>query len=60
VILGSSWLRLGSRPSGASGARGKDGAEAGSGANLDGTRGDRGSRDLPTGTIGRGPEWVSI
>jgi hypothetical protein len=48
------------RPSGASGTRGKDGAEVGSGANLGGTRGDRGSRGLPAGTIGRGPEWVSI
>jgi hypothetical protein len=47
-------------PSGASGARGKDGVEAGSGANLGGTFGDRGSRDFPAGTIGRGPEWVSI
>jgi hypothetical protein len=46
--------------SGASSARGKDGAEASSGANLGGTRGDRGSRGLPAGTIGRGPEWVSI
>jgi hypothetical protein len=47
-------------PSGASGARGKDGAEAGIGANLGGTFGDRGSRNLPTGTIDHGPEWVSI
>jgi hypothetical protein len=30
------------------------------GLNLGGTFGDRGSRDLPAGTIGRGPEWVSI
>jgi hypothetical protein len=30
------------------------------GANLGGTRGDRGSRDLPAGMIDRGPEWVSI
>jgi hypothetical protein len=48
------------RPSGASGAQGKDGTEAGSGADLGGTFGDRGSRDLPTGTIDHGPEWVSI
>jgi hypothetical protein len=37
-----------------------DGTEAGSGADLGGTFGDRGSRDLPTGTIDHGPEWVSI
>jgi hypothetical protein len=48
------------RPSGASGAQGEDGIEAGSGADLGGTLGDRGSRDLPTGTIDRGSEWVSI
>jgi hypothetical protein len=45
---------------GASGAQGKDGAEAGSRVDLGGTFGDRGSRDLPTGTIDHGPEWVSI
>jgi hypothetical protein len=48
------------RPSGASGAQGKDGAEADSGVDLGSTFGDRGSRDLPTGTIDHGPEWVSI
>jgi len=37
-----------------------DGAEAGSGADLGGTLGDRGSRDLPTDTIDHGPKWVSI
>jgi hypothetical protein len=48
------------RPSGASGAQGEDGTEAGSGADLGGTFGDRGSRDLPTSTIDHGPERVSI
>jgi hypothetical protein len=43
-----------------SGAQGEDGTEAGSGADLGGTFGDRGSRDLPTGTIDHGLEWVSI
>ena len=44
---------------GASGAEGEDGTEAGSEADLGGTFGGRGSRDLPTGTIDHGPEWVS-
>jgi hypothetical protein len=47
-------------PSGASGAQGEDGTEAGSGAGLGGTLEDRGPKDLPTGTIDHGSEWVSI
>jgi hypothetical protein len=42
------------------GTQGKDGTEADSGADLGSTFRDRGSRDLPTGTIDHGPEWVSI
>jgi hypothetical protein len=60
VILGSSWLRLGSPSLWCLGRQGKDGAEASSRADLGGTFGDRGSRDLPIGTIDHGPEWVSI
>jgi hypothetical protein len=48
------------RPSGASGAQSEDDTEAGSGADLGDTLGDRGSRGLPTGMIDRGSEWVSI
>jgi hypothetical protein len=47
-------------PSAPPGARGGDGAEASSGADLGGAGGGRGPRGLPAGTIGRGPEWVSI
>jgi hypothetical protein len=42
------------------GARSGNGTEAGSGANLGGVCGDRGPRGLPAGTIGLGPERVSI
>jgi hypothetical protein len=48
------------RPFGAPGARGGDGVEADSGADLGGACGGRGPRGLPAGTIGHGPEWVSI
>ena len=47
-------------PDSASGARGGNGAEAGSGAILGSACGDQGPRGLPAGTIGLGPEWVSI
>jgi hypothetical protein len=42
------------------GAQGEDGTEAGSEEDLGGTFGGRGSRDLPTGTVDYGLEWVSI
>jgi hypothetical protein len=48
------------RSLGASGVRGGNGAEADGGATLSSACGDRGPRGLPTGTIGLGPERVSI
>jgi hypothetical protein len=48
------------RSLGASGVRGGNGAEAGGGATLGSACGDRGPRGLLTGTIGLGPERVSI
>jgi hypothetical protein len=48
------------RPLVTSGARGRSGAEAGSGATLGSTCGDRGPRGLSAGMIGLAPERVSI
>jgi hypothetical protein len=60
ATLRSPWRCLGSPPPGVQGAQSKGGAEAAGKADLGGGSGDRDPRDLPPGSVGHGPERVSI